>query len=177
MRAGLAVVALLSLDVAARATDCAAAWPPCEAGIRPDWNRISTIKEAATRIAILQRDSGPKAVFRSIDDCYKRVAQAAKHGEALEACIAQDYLVSHVLAERYLKLSPAVLEELAGATPEDLMVAMGLRIASATKDFPISFPFVEKLKGQIDSYGHPVYVGIAFPDPATPPTGTRGENR
>ena len=112
----------------------------------------------------MQRDQGAKGAFRSIDTCYEQNLGAAQYGEALEACIAQDYLQSHAVADRYARLSAAERESVAGTTPEALLGAMKQRIDSATKNYPVSFPFVAELARLVEEHGMPVYRAIAFSD-------------
>ncbi len=104
-----------------------------------------------------------KAAMQSIKACYASQAGAADYGAGLEACIAQDYVVSHALAERHSSLTNTEQADLGEATPDAIRQAMKLRVEGATKGYPVSFAFVADLVGLVEAHGTPVYRAIAFP--------------
>jgi hypothetical protein len=79
------------------------AWAAAE---KPDWDQVANIKDAATRLAQMQRRQGAKRAFAFIDACYRTHSLSSKYTKAFEACIAQDYLETQVLAMIYSRLQP-----------------------------------------------------------------------
>ena len=62
----------------------------------PDWDQTANIKDAALRLAEMQRTQGATRAFEFIDACYKTHSLSSKYTKAFEACIAQDYLETQI---------------------------------------------------------------------------------
>ena len=77
----------------------------------PKWDQVENIKEAATRLAQMQRTQGATKAFVFIDACYRTHSLSTDYTKAFEACIAQDYLETQVLALIYSRMSPDAAEE------------------------------------------------------------------
>ena len=70
-------------------------------------DRVRNVENAAAEIAAIQKKSGSEGAFAAIDQCYQReLARAKALTPPLEACMAQDIIVSQVTAAFYSKLPP-----------------------------------------------------------------------
>ncbi len=76
----------------------------------PKWDQVENIKEAATRLAQMQRTQGATKAFVFIDACYRTHSLSSDYTKAFEACIAQDYLETQILALIYSRMSPDALK-------------------------------------------------------------------
>jgi len=69
-------------------------------------DRVQNIEKAAAEIGAIQKKSGSDGAFAAISECYKReLAQATALTPQLEACMAQDIIVSQVTAAFYSRIS------------------------------------------------------------------------
>jgi hypothetical protein len=143
------------------------AWAAAE---KPDWDQVANIKDAATRLAQMQRAQGVKRAFAFIDACYRTHSLSSKYTKAFEACIAQDYLETQILALIYSRLPPETLRKLGAPTPQILAKTMGRRIASAFATYDVPVERVKAFKTLVDKHGFPVFFkalfpGVKMPDP------------
>jgi hypothetical protein len=134
----------------------------------PEWDQAANIKDAAERLGKLHRKGGVKAAYDFIDACYRTHRLASQYGQAFEACIAQDYLETKVLATVYARLPPETLAKLGAPTPEALAGAMGRRIVAAFAQYGKPAAYGEALKKLVDQHGMPVFVAIVFPGSVPP---------
>lgn len=130
----------------------------------PTWDQPSNIRDAAERIAKLQKFQGAEAAMRFIDACYRTHGLATNFSAAFEACIVQDYLETKFLTRVYSGVPAEALAKLRAPSPELLGQAMGQRIVSAFNQYKIPVARAEDLKGQIDVHGAPVFLKIVFPE-------------
>jgi len=135
-----------------------------DGAMTPTWDRPSSIKGAAERLARLHRAQGPKGAYKFIDACYKTHSLASKYGEAFESCIVQDYLETNMLVQLYSRIPPDALQQLGAATPQALADAMGRRIVAALKTYEMPTAHAEELKRLVDQHGAPVFLSIVFPE-------------
>src|SRR5262249_39364288 len=75
----------------------------------PDWDQAANIKDAALRLAEMQRTQGATRAFEFINACYKTHSLSSNYTKAFEACIAQDYLETQVLALIYSRMPAETL--------------------------------------------------------------------
>jgi hypothetical protein len=136
--------------------------PAASAG-KPDWDQAANVKEAATRLAQMQRTQGATRTFAFIDACYKTHSLNSNYTKAFEACIAQDYLETQVLALIYSRLPPDTLQKLGAPTPELLAETMGKRIATAFATYDVPAERVQAFKKLVDEHGFPVFFKALFP--------------
>jgi cytosine/adenosine deaminase-related metal-dependent hydrolase len=134
----------------------------------PDWDQVANIKDAALRLAQMQRTRGATKTFEFIDACYKTHGLSSKYTKAFEACIAQDYLETQILALIYSRLSPETLERMGAPSPEMLAQAMGQRIGAAFAAYKVPPENVEAFKKLVDEHGFPVFFQALFPDTKPP---------
>ena len=148
----------------------AAAVPAC-ATETPDWDQIENIKDAASRLATLQRTQGATKAFEFIDACYRTHSLSSKYTKAFEACIAQDYLETQVLALIYSRMTPESLKKMGAPTPELLAETMSRRVGQAFANYQVPQPRIEAFKKLVDEHGFPLFFEALFPKIKVPPAG------
>lgn len=162
MRRNLAVAALC-LSVLALSGGIARAAEGA-APVKPDWDQVANIKDAAARIAKLQRVKGVEAAYKFIDACYRTHSIAEKYTAGFEACMTQDYLQTKMLVQIYARTPPAVLKRMGSPTPQALADGMGRRMVAAFTQYKIGTTDAQVFKENVDKHGLPVFVAIVFPD-------------
>lgn len=141
---------------------------PAAAATAPDWDQVANIKDAALRLAHMQRTRGATKTFEFIDACYRTHSLSSQYTKAFEACIAQDYLETQVLALIYSRLSPQTLQRMGAPTPEVLAQTMGKRISSAFANYEVPAENVQAFKELVDVHGFPVFFQALFPNLKVP---------
>jgi hypothetical protein len=129
----------------------------------PDWDQVANIKDAATRLAQMQRTQGASRAFAFIDACYRTHSLSSNYTKAFEACIAQDYLETQILALIYSRLPPETLRKLGAPTPQLLAETMGNRIAAAFASYDVPASQIKAFKKLVDEHGFPVFFKALFP--------------
>ncbi len=129
----------------------------------PDWDQVANIKDAATRLAQMQRTQGATRAFAFIDACYKTHSLSSNYTKAFEACIAQDYLETQILALIYSRMPPETLKRMGAPTPQLLAETMGQRIAAAFATYDVPKKRAEAFKKLVDEHGFPVFFKALFP--------------
>jgi hypothetical protein len=137
--------------------------PASAAPGKPDWDQSANIKDAAQRIAEIQRTQGATRAFNYIEDCYKTHSLSSEYTKAFEGCIAQDYLETQILALVYSRLPPETLKKMGAPEPKMLAQSMGQRITAAFATYKIPVVRVEKFKKIVDEDGFPVFFKALFP--------------
>jgi cell pole-organizing protein PopZ len=143
----------------------------------PTWDRVSSIKGAAERLAYLHRARGAKAAYELIDNCYRTHSLAENYGEGFETCITQDYLETKILSQVYARLPPDQLQKLGAPSPAMLAEAMGRRITAAFLQYKMPISYAEELKVLVDTHGLPVFLAIVFPEAIRPAPGAAPEKK
>ena len=138
------------------------------AGEAPDWDQTANIKDAATRLAEMQRTQGATRAFSFIDACYKTHSLSSNYTKAFEACIAQDYLETQVLALVYSRMPPETLKKMGAPSPELLAQSMGKRVAEAFAIYKVPNSQVTAFKKLVDEQGFPVFFEALFPNTKPP---------
>lgn len=141
---------------------------PFAAAEAPDWDQVANIKEAAQRLAQMQRTQGATRAFAFIDACYRTHRLSSKYTRAFEACIAQDYLETQILALIYSRLPPETLKRIGAPTPDVLAQTMGERVAQAFATYDVPAARAEAFKKLVDEHGFPVFFKTLFPDAKVP---------
>jgi hypothetical protein len=115
--------------------------------------RVRNIEKAGAEIGAIQKKSGANGAFAAIQDCYKReLAQAKSLTPQLEACMAQDIIVSQVTAEVYARFPTK------GRDPDAVLKAMSDRVIGTMARFKVpqdtarAFTAVVKTRGMA-AYG------------------------
>lgn len=149
---------------------------------KPDWDQVANIKEAALHLANMQRTQGADRAFKFIDACYRTHSLQVEYTRAFEACIAQDYLETRILALIYSRMPPETLKRLGMPTPQMLADTMGKRVVTAFRSYNVPVSEVQAFKKLVDEHGFPVFFKALFPNSKVPeiddaaPPGKPGEN-
>jgi hypothetical protein len=134
----------------------------------PKWDQVENIKEAATRLAQMQRTQGATKAFTFIDACYRTHSLSSDYTKAFEACIAQDYLETQVLALIYSRMSPEALKRAGAPTPQMLSESMSRRVGAAFGKYKITSEQIATFKKNVDEHGFPLFFQSLFPDAKMP---------
>ena len=134
----------------------------------PDWDQAANIKDAATRLAQIQRTQGATKAFQFIDACYRTHRLSSTYTKAFEACIAQDYLETQILTLIYGRLSPDTLKRMGAPTPQVLTSTMLQRVGSSFAQYNVSKERIAEFKKNIDEHGFPLFFKTLFPDAKMP---------
>jgi hypothetical protein len=156
------------LTIVVTAAFAAAGTAACAAFEKPDWDQKANIKEAALRLAELQRTKGASRAFEFIDACYRTQSLNSNYTKGFEACIAQDYLETQVLALVYSRLPPESLKKMGAPTPQFLADSMGKRITQAFATYQVPNSEVEHFRKLVDEEGFPVFFEALFPNTKPP---------
>ena len=103
----------------------------------PGWDQVENIKEAATRLAQMQRTQGATKTFGFIDACYRTHSLSSEYTKAFEACIAQDYMETQILTMIYSRTPPDVLKRQGAPTPKMLVETMSRRVGAAFGQYKV----------------------------------------
>ena len=129
----------------------------------PKWDQVENIKEAATRLAQIQRTQGASKAFAFIDACYRTHSLSTDYTRAFEACIAQDYMETQVLTLVYSRMPPDTLKKMGAPTPQMLAGTMMRRVGAAFGQYKISKERVAEFKRNVDEQGFPLFFQTLFP--------------
>ena len=135
------------------------------AAANPQWDRVANVKDAAQRLAALHRQQGSNGVLKFLDACYRTHTLASEFSQALESCMAQDYMHSRILAEIYGRLPEAERARLNTPTPALIARTMNDRFAAVFQQYKVSRSEAEAFRKLVDTYGMPVFLKAVFPKP------------
>lgn len=88
--------------------------------------------------------------------------------KALEACIAQDYMETQVLALVYSRVPAQTLKKQGAPSPRMLADAMGQRITAAFANYKMPVSYVDDFKKLVDEHGFPLFFKTLFPESKLP---------
>lgn len=135
----------------------------------PDWDQVANVKEAAQRLALMQRSQGATKVFAFIDACYRTHSLSSEYTKAFEACIAQDYMESQILSLIYSRTPPEALKRQGAPSPQMIVATMQRRVGSAFAQYKVPKERIAKLQRIIDEHGFPLFFTAVFPNTKPPP--------
>jgi hypothetical protein len=135
----------------------------------PDWDQVENVKDAARRLAVLQRTQGATKVFAFIDACYRTHSLSSQYTKAFEACIAQDYMESQILSLIYSRTPPDALKRQGAPSPQMIVATMQRRVGSAFAQYKIPKERIAQLQRVIDEHGFPLFFSTVFPGTKPPP--------
>lgn len=135
----------------------------------PDWDQVENVKDAARRLAALQRTQGATKVFAFIDACYRTHSLSSEYTKAFEACIAQDYMESQILSLIYSRTPPEALKRQGAPSPQMIVATMQRRVGSAFAQYKIPKERIAQLQRVIDEHGFPLFFSTVFPGTKPPP--------
>jgi hypothetical protein len=130
------------------------------------WNHAANIKDAAQRLALLHKREGSNGVLKFLDACYRTHMLASEFSKGLEACMAQDYMHTQVLATIYSKVPEDQRKRVGAPSPEMMAQGMGQRFTAAFSQYKVAVVEAEDFKKLVDKYGFPVFVKAMFPKDA-----------
>ena len=169
----VALAAAATASVAEEAAPPAAAVPapPTEGAPIATWDQAINIRKAAEHLGRLQRTRGAKGAYDFISACYKTQGLAETYSAPFEACIAQDFMQTQVLALIYSRMSTDQLKKLGSPSATELAEGMGRRVVAAFSQYKIPASYAGPFKKLVDQHGFPVFLAMVFPN-ARPPTTT-----
>jgi len=128
-------------------------------------SRVRNIEKAAEEIAAIQKKSGSNGAFAAINECYKReLARATALTPQLEACVAQDIVVSQVTAAFFSRLSPEGRRMAGGEEPDAVLKAMQGRVIGTMARFKVPQDDALAFNGIVKTRGMEAYGRAQFPD-------------
>jgi hypothetical protein len=130
---------------------------------RISWDRASNVKEAALRVAEMQKTRGALGTFKFIADCYKTQTLNENYTRFLESCVVQDIIHSRATAAVYAALSPEQRRETGVPEPELLNKSMLDRVGSTLGQFKVSLADIQALMKIVDQQGMSEYAKARFP--------------
>jgi hypothetical protein len=128
-----------------------------------DWDHAANIKDAAARLAELHKREGSAGVLKFLDACYRTHLLASEFTKGLEACMAQDYMHTQVLATIYSKLPEDERKRLGAPSPEAMAQGMNQRFVASFMQYKVTVAEAEDFKNLVNKYGFPVFVKAVFP--------------
>lgn len=135
----------------------------------PGWDQVENIKEAATRLAQMQRTQGATKTFGFIDACYRTHSLSSEYTKAFEACIAQDYMETQILTMIYSRTPPDVLKRQGAPTPKMLVETMSRRVGAAFGQYKVPKEKIVAFQRNVDEHGFPLFFKTLFPGAKLPP--------
>jgi hypothetical protein len=127
--------------------------------------RIINIERATADIGAIQKQSGSNGAFAAITQCYKReLPRATKLTPQLEACMAQDIVVSHATAVFFAKLNSEGRRKAGGEEPADVLKAMQTRVVGTMARFNVPQDQALAFSGMVKTKGMEAYARAQFPD-------------
>ena len=138
---------------------------------KPSWDRAANIKDAAERLGVLHQREGSQGVIKFIDACYRTHLLASEYNQALEACLAADYMHSRVLAEIYARVPLEERVKNKAPSPELITSTMAARFGRAFEQYKVPPSEADVFKKLVDTHGFPVFVKAVFPKAQAAPDG------
>ncbi len=146
------------------ALGAALALSPVSAAPRTDWDRSANIKEAAEHLVGLQRQGGALGAYKFISACYKTHMLAEHYSKPLEACIAQDYMLTQTMVKIYERLPAEARKSMHAVEPADLARAFSSRVSGVLTQYRMTEQDGLTLRKLVDKDGLPVFLAKTFPD-------------
>jgi|SRR5215471_15251050 len=143
---------------------CAATFVTGIAAAQSVPDRVSNIEKAAAEIAVIQSKTGADGAFAVINECYRReVAGATSLTRDVEACVAQDIIVSKVSAAFYARLNPEGRRMVGAPEPEAVLKAMAARVTGAFARLKVPENEARAFNQIVETKGMEAYGRARFP--------------
>lgn len=142
---------------------CLLAVTSASAAPRTDWDRAANIRESAEHLVSLQRKGGALGAYKFISACYKTHMLAERYSKPLEACIAQDYMLTQTLVTIYGRLAPEARKEIHAVEPAALARALSVRVSGVLTQYKLSEEDGLEIKRLVDKEGMPLFLAKSFP--------------
>ena len=130
---------------------------------KTDWDQVANIKQAAKRIALLQRRRGAGAAMTLISSCYKTHTLFQDYSRGFEACLVQDHIETRVLVEIYSRLRPELLKRIGAPSQGQLLRSNAARFAASLGKYKAPAAYASRFRALVDKHGWPVFLKIVFP--------------
>lgn len=135
---------------------------------KPSWDHAANVRDAAGRLAVMHKREGSPGVLKFLDACYRTHLLASDFNQGLEACMAQDYMHSQVLAQMYAKLAPDQRKAMRAPSAEDIARGMGQRFLLAYTQYHVSPAEADAFRKLVDKEAFPVFLKAVFPKENAP---------
>jgi hypothetical protein len=127
-------------------------------------DRVRNIEKAAAEIGAIQKTSGANRAFATIIECYTReLAGATALSPQLEACMAQDIVVSQLTATVYSRMSAESRRMGGGADPDAVLKAMQERVLGTMTRFHVPQDDALVFSGIVKTKGMEAYARAQYP--------------
>ena len=133
---------------------------------KPAWDQTANIKQAAGHLAKLHRAQGSQGVIKFLDACYRTHTLASTFNRGLEACMAEDYMHSQVLAVIYARLPEEARAKSNFPSPDFIAKTMGARFSSIFSQYSFTTAEADDFKTSVDKHGFPIFLKAVFPKDA-----------
>ena len=133
---------------------------------KPDWDRVANIREAAHRLVGIQNERGALGTLKFIAACYQTQMLAARFSAPLEACIAQDFILTQTLAMIYDRMPPDKRKQMGAPEPSQLAAGLSQRVGTALAHYKMSEADGNRLRDLVEAEGFPLFFKERFPKAA-----------
>ncbi len=140
-----------------------AALPAQAAKTKRDWNQVENVKGAAKRLGDMHRRQGAEATLKFLEACYKTHMLAERYTEGLESCMAQDYMLSQMLAVIYSRVPPDKLKDMKAPTADIIANSMRGRFQAIFQQYKFTQDQADDLRKAVDKHGMPIFIKTVFP--------------
>lgn len=137
--------------------------PVHAAPAKRDWNQVENVKDAAKRLGVMQTSQGADATLKFLEACYKTHMLAEKFTAGLEACMAQDYMLSQMLAVVYSRVPKEQRDTMKAPAADVIAHSMRGRFQSIFAQYKFTQDEAEGLKRAVDKHAMPIYIKAVFP--------------
>lgn len=138
---------------------------------KTNWDRPATIKLAAERLVVIHRKEGSVGVLKFLDACYKTHILSIAYNAGVEACLAQDYMHSKILAMIYARLPSGRSKPADLPSPEQITKGLGERYATVFNQYGMGQKEALALQALVEKHGIDIFTNGVLPK-----TGQRGRS-
>lgn len=128
-----------------------------------DWSQVENVKDAAKRLGKMQTSQGADATLKFLEACYKTHMLAEKFTAGLEACMAQDYMLSQMLAVVYARVPQEQRDKMKAPAADVIAHSMRGRFQSIFAQYKFTQDEADNLKKAVDKHAMPIYIKAVFP--------------
>lgn len=130
------------------------------------WDRKATITAAAERLVVLHRKEGSVGVLKFLDACYKTHILSIAYNAGVEACLAQDYMHSKILAMIYARVPAERNRSASVPSPELITKGLGQRYAAVFNQYGMGQKEALALQALVEKYGIDIFTNGVLPKSA-----------
>jgi len=127
--------------------------------------QIANIKMAVARIATAEKENGYMGALVEVQRCYLRELKTARTlTPALEACIAQDIVISRVAAATLATIPENARKASGSLEPEKILRDMADRVPKVFAKFKVAEPQARAFAQLVSKHGTEAYGRARFPN-------------